>query len=831
VHPRDAVVTGRIWASSLWRGRDFWIRFCVILLSTLALGAVLHLLRLDPEEANDQAMDWVMALYRGDAPTQERSVPITFLDIDEETYRLWGEPLFIPRQRLVDLLREALHRKPALVVVDVDLSRPSGTPGDEELLRLLSAYDRGLPPWQAAARPPILLPATFRRVLASSSDSNEPSGRLERRSSFLGTSFSGEDKVFWASPLFRVEEDGVIRRWRLWEEIPDTGPGGEPCTEVIPSIQLLAAAFLTAPGAKMSDLQCRLSAAVTSTGRSCAAMAGLCPAPSVDDTAPARRLRLGGLDLAIPSSRTGQRIFYRYPAREELRAEESYPLHASFGRPSLLVLPAYPAAEGKPIDPEAMQGRVVVIGGSFPESRDIYRTPLGAMPGSMVLVNSIHSLTENGELRELMPVLRYSLMASFFLVTVFLLTMFGTVRGGFLIRLFVVLVPLPLSLWLFKAGHWLYFALPLAALQIYQTIDEWRGILKQGNTSEGDAVSMPVPVSEPLNQPRATVSDPGVPTNRKPPKNRKGKQRRRARAFLLGTWLWGCGSATVFATPAAAPVCHVEDVQGQVRLERGGRPGPSLVSYLPLYPGDRLLLQNRASHVTLLCGGERLEIDTAKFPYQIRSRASAPSLRENLLSWLGEFFAAWEPREEELASLAARGEGRLALPLITEEAPEIAAGRTVLCLGWKGGEPPYRVRVVTADPGEPVCFGEARARHASIRCKSALAGGAYELEVVDAKGQKVRAHLQVRASSTFPVPPPGLKTAAGDLAGQTLEAGWLAAAGDGRFALEAAQRICEIAPRHTPADRLLRAHEAGFWPDLPVDREAPVMESGGSNAQ
>ena len=39
---------------------------------------------------------------------------------------------------------------------------------------------------------------------------------------------------------------------------------------------------------------------------------------------------------------------------------------------------------------------VVIIGGSFKESRDFYTTPLGQMPGALVLINAIYTLQAYG---------------------------------------------------------------------------------------------------------------------------------------------------------------------------------------------------------------------------------------------------------------------------------------------------------------------------------------------------------------------------------------------------------------------------------------------------
>ena len=64
-------------------------------------------------------------------------------------------------------------------------------------------------------------------------------------------------------------------------------------------------------------------------------------------------------------------------------------------RPARLLAPGDPGAAL----PE-LEGRIVVIGGSFKGSGDRYNTPLGVMPGSLMIINAIEALTENGTPRE-----------------------------------------------------------------------------------------------------------------------------------------------------------------------------------------------------------------------------------------------------------------------------------------------------------------------------------------------------------------------------------------------------------------------------------------------
>lgn len=64
---------------------------------------------------------------------------------------------------------------------------------------------------------------------------------------------------------------------------------------------------------------------------------------------------------------------------------------------SLSIRSALPIGD-RAVDPSWLAGRVVGIGASFAESRDRHLTPLGEIPGALVLINAMQSLYRHGEL-------------------------------------------------------------------------------------------------------------------------------------------------------------------------------------------------------------------------------------------------------------------------------------------------------------------------------------------------------------------------------------------------------------------------------------------------
>ena len=120
-----------------------------------------------------------------------------------------------------------------------------------------------------------------------------------------------------------------------------------------------------------------------------------------------RPIRIEGDDVS-------KRVIYRVawkPGAVGLGPVVDAPAAAGGGETQLVeVRPARLAASGRPRRGAArLEGRIVVIGGSFKGSGDRYNTPLGVMPGSLMIINAIEALTENGTPREFSTPLRVAI--------------------------------------------------------------------------------------------------------------------------------------------------------------------------------------------------------------------------------------------------------------------------------------------------------------------------------------------------------------------------------------------------------------------------------------
>jgi hypothetical protein len=265
--------------------------------------------------------------------------------------------------------------------------------------------------------------------------------------------------LHWASPLSDRDDDGLVRNWRLFEPTClDRAP------HAIPSMALLSWAVLRtplmssgafSPASFQDELQRRFapSPGACADARSAPRASPVSPTPWVlYDGVLGKRLNLSATPLDLE-----QRIFYKF--------QMSTRLADSFSRvPALLITER---AE-HPLSPDLVVGKTVVIGSSYEAGKDLYETPIGEMPGAMVVINQINALMEFGQFQEVSRAIRWGGLLLLIVVFSLSFSFFTKAWGAHISTLIINAVLLPMSLWLFQYGWWLDLVFPLFVLQAYQ---------------------------------------------------------------------------------------------------------------------------------------------------------------------------------------------------------------------------------------------------------------------------------------------------------------------------------------------------------------------------
>lgn len=285
--------------------------------------------------------------------------------------------------------------------------------------------------------------------------------REERPSEFLEGVVTPSPVLHWASSLIERDEDGVLRDWRLFEPT---------CLKqeanAVPSVALLAWALLRKP--QLSDVPFSVHRFRTELQRRFSPPAGYCRAASNDavlssERTTGRSWRLGdpvlnkSLVLSTKPTNLEHRIFYKYHPGS-VQADWYSRVRAS------LVTDPQPS---RPLSTEWLMGKVVVIGASFATANDAHATPLGEMPGALVVVNEINALLEFGQIQEMGARTKWAVLLALIVAFSLSFSYFTKTWGTRVARLLVNAILVPVSLWFFQYGWWLDVVFPLLVLQAY----------------------------------------------------------------------------------------------------------------------------------------------------------------------------------------------------------------------------------------------------------------------------------------------------------------------------------------------------------------------------
>lgn len=433
----------------------FWRHVTINLVLGVSIEVLIHLFHDAPavQKAENTGLDAAIAFFgaRGGDGTPEPGPAFTLFDIDEPTWRGWQSPHLTPRDQLLGMLRSATGSSAAAVVVDLDLTGREAANG-----LAAGAGDSALASFLAAYRGPV--PVVLVRLLESpGSDSSGHQLPAPVPAWFEPLPDSASRWIHWGTVQFVQELDGTVRRWRLWEPVC---LGGRP--GVLPSVQLVTGAAVdpaTSP-ARLHESLARVAP----------------PSCEQDELAEEPVTTVWGHQLRAGHEQLPERIIYSLPWPPEAGPTRMVRLADGSTVPMLLRLSAAGVAGG--VDRRLLDGRIVVIGGSYAASRDWYTTPLGRMPGMQVIINAIASLEKNGQYGRAEGPLKWVVMVALLLITSLAYARYHPLVATLLILPLIYLLVLPISFFVFKSGAWLDFTAPVLGVQLHELIasaeDAWK---------------------------------------------------------------------------------------------------------------------------------------------------------------------------------------------------------------------------------------------------------------------------------------------------------------------------------------------------------------------
>ena len=470
--------------ASFWRRvPGFWQNFIVGLLiigGLLSLSGSAHVKGWE-NWAVDLMISLNSRLERVTGKHQGRDdLQFSFLEMDEGSYRKWKEPFHIPRDKLLKLIKFASTGKANVIIVDVDLSKEGTDPAADKALKdYLLNYSPKAPPI-------ILMRATRAQRL-------DPDKNLETfRENYLGD--AERSNIHFAQPLFARDHDKVIRNWILFRQGCYKGQGA-----VLPSVQLLVYALLKDKTAgdkqNLLDLDASLQANRPSSCK------------KNDFTQGSQRPVIIGKTI-FKQQRLGERLIYTMPWEGA-----GYP-----ESPDLLTFPAFYITDGTKNSPPStdyslVSDRITLIGASYGASNDLHVTPLDRMPGGLIILNAVKSLSLFEQISPPPLYIRLAFLLTFITVMSYVFSRYGNIIKLLILSTMLFVFFVPISFWFFKYGVWFDFGILMLGIKLQHSAAEFlevrelkrlRAQLLEFKARETEARNM-----KPLSMPAAfTYADP-----------------------------------------------------------------------------------------------------------------------------------------------------------------------------------------------------------------------------------------------------------------------------------------------------------------------------------
>lgn len=446
-------------------------------------------------DVEDASIDFILQNLQGVVPPNETDLPKSvFLNIDEQTYNQLGKPVLTPRKTLTNLIAAAVDGGAKLIIVDIELSQLIKLPSksrvyeiaanwiiNNEFYTFLSNYKTNYCQSKNKQCSILLFLRKIYREPCDEQDeqSDKECNRLVVNHALDKAVENSVPYIQWGLAEFTFSEyDRIIRRWHLWNVVCHNDN-----VRVIPSMQLLVA-ILVKQNYSLTALQDNLAEI-----RKQYIPQDYCKTGQLK---PADNAKLAITDkYQIVLDERGEKRYIRYfvPWQEE---QQSYLLPGSnlVKKISAKDYVHYDPkqyetdlATGKVGEREVFDNQIVIIGGSYTDARDIHYTPLGKMPGPIIIINSIYSLLI-GQLETNWWVSLVAMVVIVLLISVFFTyfnSFFGMLFSGLLVIFLSAIISVIL---LYKFNILFNFIIPLVVIQFHEIAVGFNDLRQQANPEQ-----------------------------------------------------------------------------------------------------------------------------------------------------------------------------------------------------------------------------------------------------------------------------------------------------------------------------------------------------------
>jgi len=387
---------------------------------------------------------------------ERRTVPVTLIEVDDETRARWGNPVITPHKAIAALVRSARESGARVIVVDLDLSGDDkGQPPTPELYNELAHY------------PADASPLYIVRAIRFRGASLPGEGQTFLADSYRKTPYDGvvasKANVSWISALPSFGGDRVVRKVRFWQTVCDGATG-----EAFPSAALAVAAALEEQGAALKSF---LDQQIASD----------CGGRTLEDKGGWPQHRR--LETSIPFAFSDSA---KSPALHATGLDgKPTALLRRIGAWSLVRVTGDAIETAGEVDAGIFRNRAVLIGVTHADSRDVYATPLGSMPGVTIIANTVALAKVIAGTPAASPMVKNLLGIVFFLIVAFIGIRFQAAPAVIIIGLAGFGTLFVVSRWFGFATAVEVIALGLTVFALYKIADSIVGIIVDWRSGRG----------------------------------------------------------------------------------------------------------------------------------------------------------------------------------------------------------------------------------------------------------------------------------------------------------------------------------------------------------
>ena len=756
-------------------------------------------------KTEDVGADLFMYVFKQGLISKKSDYLYAFVDVDEATYSKWGEPLLMPRDKLLCIINFARTSQAKLIFVDFDLSHwqqdaEFGAVFARSLARMSEDGPCSvLPGHSVTAASASTVPIILHRGISHYHVSpTSDIGRLRLSDSKLENAVSESDYLFWASTTLEIDPDGIVRRWILWKETCREA-GENESVEVIPSVALMSQAVLK------GDNPERIANAIKS---SCARFS--CTDKSRHESCP--KPEIGGRRIDLSNKKA--RILYTIPwipiqdktlvghersfedlrppevehkGRKEpivvsIRADAVTQLYCPNGSKKQIANRCMPApfghersdrqvsAHGEMASSPLLKDRIVIIGGSYSSTRDTYVTPVReAMPGAVALMNSIHTLTHHGVLHA----------PGWFISSILFFVQAGVVAAVYcflgkplyaaIAYVLLFCIMFVVNGLLLKSGVWIDASLATLGVFMYESTSNLVEKVMRFGMNVWNSI---------------TASSNSV------------------------LWMTITTVISILPEPVLAEAVGYVEFFNKPSTEYAIRPlgkkKRSVHHFARVYAHDQIVVNSPDDDAFInlrLLNGQALSIRRLNSPYKVSGSVKSSIAIDFLLS-IGKALTPWWDNNPTFRDAVSRGKrapadesGPLSVDILDHHHLALVEGVRDFTLAWSGGTGPFKVKLDRVSQLTPVFEREDLSERRLPPERVTLTQGQYRIKVHDS-GSSASVNRMFKVVSKAELKPLPADARMVDLplvARRTHHALWLASQDDGRWALESFLQIDDLA--------------------------------------